>query len=403
MAAAFAQFPTTDYLLLTVPKGKNLHIMNLLKVMVRITPKTHSSYPDELYICHKDSIMEDFKVRTIREIEDSPEDYRRIKQMVGNQNFPLKGGLTILKYMDDYFKTGVNSNNNLNLKVYVVTVVNTIVGICIIQDEEDIEYIRSHYDIEKFIHYNSFYRKEHGQILAFQLLPIFLPLASTFLREIMRLSDKACFYSKVGVETSVNKNGHISCISNMLALQLRKQIDYENNPKGPSELQTLGQNAPSNRVLQEQFNGSDDDNNDNIYSLLHINKKLTMHHKIQVPDQIVVLGASDVGLTFLRELIHQPHLIFTNLILVTEGGLSDYSRSANSLYSNEEIQKIGLPNFVNVVDGIATQLDRNQQYLFLSDGSKIRYDTLILTTGLEFCLKQIQDDETEGRIYWFRG
>lgn len=59
---------------------------------------------------------------------------------------------------------------------------------------QDIEYIRSHYNIEDFIHFNYHEQEEHGHLNHFALNPIFHHYTKHFLKEILRLAHKSSLY-----------------------------------------------------------------------------------------------------------------------------------------------------------------------------------------------------------------
>lgn len=73
-------------------------------------------------------------------------------------------------------------------------VAEQVVGIAIMRKEEDIEYIRSHYNIEDFIYYNHHGRTEHGHLHHFALNPIFSHYSKYFLKEVMRKAHKTSLY-----------------------------------------------------------------------------------------------------------------------------------------------------------------------------------------------------------------
>ena len=93
----------------------------------------------------------------------------------------------------------------------------------------------------------------------------------------------------------------------MVPVRRRNIIQYNH--------QKLGVNAPSSQVLNQRFN----------YvmpcALNHINRKLLLEPKVSINLRIVVIGASEVGLSFLETLAFSPHLRFNNLTLIAANGL----------------------------------------------------------------------------------
>lgn len=59
---------------------------------------------------------------------------------------------------------------------------------------QDIEYIRSHYNIEDFINFNYHQQEEHGHLCHFVLNPVFHHYTKYFLKEILRLGHKSSLY-----------------------------------------------------------------------------------------------------------------------------------------------------------------------------------------------------------------
>jgi len=49
-------------------------------------------------------------------------------------------------------------------------------------DSQDIEYIRSHYNVEDFIYFNHHRREEHGHLHHYALNPIFKHFSKVFLK-----------------------------------------------------------------------------------------------------------------------------------------------------------------------------------------------------------------------------
>lgn len=80
-----------------------------------------------------------------------------------------------------------------------------VVGVSIIRAEQDIEYIRSHYNVEDFIYYSHHSRSEHAHLHHFALNPIFNHFTKHFFKEILRKSHKTSFYYPVYPPTSTSQ------------------------------------------------------------------------------------------------------------------------------------------------------------------------------------------------------
>ena len=94
------------------------------------------------------------------------------------------------------------------LRTYVAVVAEQVVGVSIVRAEEDIEYIRSHYNIEDFIYFNHHGRTEHAHLHHFALNPIFNHFSKHFMKEILRKSHKTSMYYPVFAPSSTSK---VSC------------------------------------------------------------------------------------------------------------------------------------------------------------------------------------------------
>lgn len=199
----------------------------------------------------------------------------------------------------------------MDVEAFVAEVMGRIVGIAILRPEEDIEYLRSNFNIEDFIIYNHHKRDEHGHLHHFALIPIFSFLTKYFIKDIMRKSSKTCLYYPIYPEyadAEINQRySLITALNFMVPVRRRAQIEYN--------VMKLGVNLPSDQVLKPRFNYLIPS------SLNHINRKLLLEPKVAVNLRIVVVGCSDVGVSFLENLVFRSHLRFNNITLVTADGM----------------------------------------------------------------------------------
>lgn len=73
---------------------------------------------------------------------------------------------------------------------------------------QDIEYIRSHYNIEDFIYFSHYQQEEHGHLYHFSINPIFHHYAKHFMKEILRLAYKSCLYYPIYPQP---EEGKVNC------------------------------------------------------------------------------------------------------------------------------------------------------------------------------------------------
>ncbi|XP_030854264.1 cilia- and flagella-associated protein 61 [Strongylocentrotus purpuratus] len=361
---AFSLFPDRDFCILTVP-----HLVPefpLLQNFVRGTPKCPSVLPQELYLFHRAGLLQSFTVRPAC-TSDVPA-ITTLIEGIYNQD-------VILSDLDRFNKAR-RDEDGTPIKAFVATCHSQVVGVALTRAEEDIEFIRSHYNIEDFIYFNHHRRDEHGHLHHFAMNPIFQHRSKHFIKEILRQSHHTCLYYPVYPAYSNDmRHSLVTCLNFMVPVRARRQIMYP--------LEQLGLNAPSNRVIKEQ----------EMYALSHINRKLTLEPKVTINARIVVVGASDTGIAFLETLAFCPHLRFNNLCLISPNGLPghmsfDETRSlflsTSHCYTHDELSQISLRSWVNVVSSKMVGINRLSKYVKIANGTKVPYDHLIINTGQQY-------------------
>uniref|UniRef100_A0A8C9TSL2 Cilia and flagella associated protein 61 n=1 Tax=Scleropages formosus TaxID=113540 RepID=A0A8C9TSL2_SCLFO len=364
----FALFPDRDFCVISVPMM--VPEFPLLKRFLRVTPRPASSLPHELYICHRSSLL-----TCVRPPPSS---------------------------------TQHHDSHGTPLQAFVAVVQEQVVGTAIIRNEEDIEYIRSHYNIESFIYFSHHQREDHGQLSHFALNPIFQYYARHFLGEALRLGHKSCLYYPIYPPHQIIKNGFNAsahsltwALGCMVPVRPRRQIVYP--------LEELGINAPPAQVSKEEV----------PYALNHFSRKLTMEPKLTINSRIVVVGASDTGMSFLEVLSFCPHLRFNNLILISTHGFPDSGINENMRflstshsYSAQDHAQLSLRSRVHVVAGKIISIDRAAKHVVVSGGCQVAYDHLVLCTGQQYQVpcptgvdisQQVTNSDAEvQRSQWYR-
>ncbi|XP_031562151.1 cilia- and flagella-associated protein 61-like [Actinia tenebrosa] len=367
LPAAFAQFPDRDYCILTMP-----HLVSefpLLQSFTRVTPKRHSTLSQELYVYHRWGLIESFSVKPC-----TTSDTDGIKNVVKS----LKGSNRIMTDIEQYIASR-RDHDGTQLQAFVAESMGQIVGVAILRREEDIEYIRSHYSIEDFVYFNHHQREEHAHLHHFVLNPIFQQYSKHFLKEVLRLSHKSCLYYPIFPRYStlegIKPHSTVTALNDLVTIKARRQIIYP--------VEQLGGNAPSDRILQPK----------EPFALNHLNRKLTLEPKVAINARIVVVGASDVGISFLETFVFCPHLRFNNLTLITPQGLPGQSAPdpqvnqflpSSLCFTDDDHAHMSLRTWINVVKEKMTRIDRTNKIVYVTNDHKVPYDYLVLCTGQQF-------------------
>ncbi|NXP66815.1 CFA61 protein, partial [Chloropsis cyanopogon] len=366
---AFNVFPDRDLCVILVPH--HVPEFPLIRSFVRAVPSCTSTLGRELYVFHRAGLLTSFNVR-----KAATGDLQGVKMLI--KTLRLNESL----WNDSKIFTEARRDpDGMPVQAFVAEVLDQIVGVSVTRDEMDVEYIRSHYNIEDFIHFNHHQQEEHGHLCHFVLNPVFHHYTKYFLKEILRLGHKSSLYYSIYPEYVEGKfqrpcaQSLTSALHYMTPVRPRRQIVYP--------LQELGVNAPSEQVSKDQLK----------YSLNHTNRKLVLESKVCINTRIVVVGASDVGISFLETLIFWPRLKFNNLTLISIHGLpgkdpqsSKYRRFLinSHCFNDEDYAQMSLCSWVNVVVGKMTGINRSAKYVVVSKEKKVPYDYLVLCTGQSY-------------------
>ncbi|XP_041588490.1 cilia- and flagella-associated protein 61 isoform X4 [Vulpes lagopus] len=336
MNFVFSLFPDKNFCIISLP-----HLtpeFALIQNFVKIVPFNNCTLEQDLYVFHRAGLLKSINIR-LATLLDTPGVENLVSTLMLNKS--------ILADLKQYNEARRDPDGT-SMKAFVAEVAEQIVGIAVIRDEMDIEYIRSHYNIEDFIYFSHHQREEHGHLYHFALNPIFRHYTKFFLKEILRLGYKSCLYYPVypqlreGKFQSSSAHSLTSALHYLVPVRPRRQIVYP--------LEKLGINAPSKAVSKDPLS----------YALNHTNRKLTLEPKITVNAKIVVVGASSVGISFLET------LVFCHC------------------FNDKDYASMSLCSWVNVVVGRMTAIDRAAKHVVVSKEEIVLYDHLILCTGQQY-------------------
>ncbi|XP_029705418.1 cilia- and flagella-associated protein 61 [Takifugu rubripes] len=359
----FSLFPERDLCLITIPTASPQ--LQLLQSFVRL--ESNSQF-QEGYVFHRSGLSSSsVEVRWA-----VAADRTAVSDLVTG----LRLGGTLLRDLDAYYET-CRDLDRVSLQAFVAQVDGLVVGILIIQDEQEIEYIRAHYNIENFIYFSHHRYEGHARMRHFVLRHPFQHFTKHLFKEVFRLSHKSCLYYRMYPPQHSQENScihHLDSVLNcVVPVSPRRQIIYP--------LEELGINIPSRQITEDQA----------PFALSLISRKLSLEPKLVVNSRIVVVGASDTGLSFLQVLSFCPHLKFNNLTLISTHGFSSEHTwedvgflSTSHAYSRRDLAQLPLHSCVTTVTGKMVAIDRKSKFVRVSGGRSVSYDHLILCTGLQY-------------------
>nr|XP_054397601.1 cilia- and flagella-associated protein 61 isoform X1 [Pongo abelii] len=369
MNFVFSLFSDKNFCVISLPHLTPEFI--LIQNFVKMVPFNTCTLEQDLYVFHRAGLLKSINIR-FATLLDTPGVENLVSTLMLNKS--------ILEDLDRYNKARKDPDGT-PLQAFVAEVAEQIVGIAVIRNEMDIEYVRSHYNIEDFIYFSHHQREEHGHMHHFALNPIFRHYTKFFLKEILRLGFKSCLYYPVYPKSREGKfqnpyaHSLTSALHYLVPVRPRRQIVYP--------LEKLGINAPSKAVSKDPMS----------YALNHTNRKLTLEPKITVNAKIIVVGASSVGISFLETLVFCSHMKFNNLTLISTHGLPGKKLldteqrkflASDHCFNDKDYALMSLCSWVNVVVGRMTGIDRAAKHVVLSTDEIVLYDHLILCTGQQY-------------------
>ena len=367
---AFDLYPDRDYLIVTQPH--TVAESTLLQKFTCVEKKIQNTFPHVLYIIHRDSLL-DIETIVRRAVPDDIEDIHTLTAHLDNK-----------QVIDDDVYNAIISPESI-YQAYVAKILNTIIGIFVISKDVNLNYYKSHFHIQDSILLPEHDRRGHTKILHSVVNPIYERNTRYCLKEILRLSAKTCCYFEIANHTVIPQifKEMINVRTRRFPHFLKRKWDHERN--------VYEDNEEENR---EDMDGADRDpldEEDAPFALCFITRRLLSEPKIVKNSRIVVIGSSDTGISFIEALLSISYLRFTNIILVSPGGLPHHHfvdhienlKAYSTSYTNEELKRLMLENRIKVINARMVDIDRKAKNVILHDDAIIPYDTLILAMGLQ--------------------
>ncbi|XP_043191532.1 cilia- and flagella-associated protein 61-like isoform X1 [Amphibalanus amphitrite] len=363
LPAVLDRMRDVDYLVMTVPA--DAPETPLMELFTRVPHRATSTFPDQLFVFHRASLVTDFTVTSAKSA-----DLGAIRTLVKH----TESAESLMLTVREMFLSGTAHSS-----VLVVRCQDQVVGVIVLKPEMEVEYLRSHFEIEEYVtcehHDNGF-----GHLYHMVLNPIFRRFARVVLGEVMRLTGLSVLLYPLFPPGSEDVEGH-SLASSLEALSpvtWRRQIQY------PLSHGSLGVNIPKPHILQHR----------DPLALQLASRSTVLRRRRRVNSRIVVVGGGDAGLAILERLAFSRQLLFTNVTLVDPHGFPDGGgdelaaamRTSTEEFTPERLGTMWLHVWVNLVRGVMVAIDRKHKLIRVAEVGDIPYDHLLLTCGLQYQL-----------------
>mmetsp|Transcript_34298 Transcript_34298/g.80184 ORF Transcript_34298/g.80184 Transcript_34298/m.80184 type:complete len:1541 (+) Transcript_34298:74-4696(+) len=384
---AFSLYPEKDYCIITQPHtAPNTPLLNAFTI---IPPQPQNTFSHVLYLIHRAAIMGPPRVRELAEADF---------EMVGvlTQQFEDAAQQDIVAACRAAVAPPSTEEDApkeaSNRKVLVAEFDEQVVGLMVLEvpTPDIVETLRCCYHLDDYVlveHHERHPQKGLVRLVHWVVNPLFYKFTRRLLQGSLRLTDRSVLFLEMdllGVASPIFRE--------LLQVAPRRppiiKIMARQPPKVASFANVEKHIPTTDDILEENRQGLLRDTRQ-TKALSIVAKKLLSETKIPVNARIVVVGASDCGLSFLESLLSIPHLLFNSLTLLSPGGL-EYHHSrhlpliqSTAAYSHHELRRIMLELRVRMLDSRMVQIDRQQRCCILHDGSMLPYDYLIIAAGLQ--------------------
>merc|ERR1719426_115767 len=267
-----------------------------------------------------------------------------------------------------------------DMQVFVAEVDEQVIGIVALDllPDATVENLRCAYHLDDYLltefHDEQTHMKGHCRLKYWILNPLFLKFSRMLLLSALRLSGRTVMHIESALDSMVPPVfSEFLQVAPRTAPALKKE---KRKPPKVASFANIEKDTPTEeqkaQLEREQFLEAGAARG---MCLSIVAKKFLSESKLPVNSRIVVVGASDTGLSFLESLLAVPHLLCHNLTLLAPGGLAYHHAhhlplvEGSAAYSHEELRRVMLELRVRVLDARMVQIHREEQHVELQDAA----------------------------------
>ncbi|KAI8823503.1 uncharacterized protein EV422DRAFT_493768 [Fimicolochytrium jonesii] len=358
--AAYKQFPDLDYCVVTVPT--TMPEVPLFRQFARVYVKTGMSDQNALYLSNRFGVTDVVKVE------------KAAAEEAGSIDFLLDGVAGRDSIFSDYQTATQSQGSKANLNAFSITCARQIIGLAILETCADAKQWTDQFAIHDFV--NPKLHKLEGKacmLRHFVINPLFEHESRWVFEELLRLNGTTCIMYPLQEATNEDPSTRRICAREMVPVKPRREIQFPNNIRD-------GTRVPAPLLCALQL----------------ISTNLLYEPKITVNSRIVIVGGSDCGTAVIEKLIYNPRFWYPNLTLISEQGAPKQPEGrpfvSSRCYSNVQLRQLGIPDYVKIVRGTVSEIDRMIKRVRMVNDSFANYDYLVLTPGLQFRAESISQE-----------
>jgi len=381
-----------------------------------------------LYLLHRDSVSCEVGVEWARH-EDMAE-VRNIVSRMSNAPDMLDLMMAGIENRTAFLKKEAEAKQSKKpievpaqvLGSFVVTCFGQVVGLVVAETQPFLEELQREFAVEDYISFSNLSVEEganneeqHANVRFFVLNPLFQSQVRLIFRETLRLFKRKVLYYRHYPTRPLQDvlDIFVQVRPRKIPQQSPSLTVHDNSPLPGSDAATAVRltdeekaaiakdKADTETARQERAN--------NLFALHLLTPRLLAQPKTTINSRVVVVGASTTALSFLESLLLVPDLNYTNITLLSPGGLpagrlvksADGSACEQFLpwslhYDCNRMKQLSMESRIRIVPDILADLDCDHKCVTLSDGSQLAYDFLVLTPGLQdqtLTRLKIQDPE----------
>lgn len=433
LASAFDLYPDREYCLVTLPHTSEES--QLLTHFTVVQPRPNNSFSHMLYILHRESHSAPISLEWVTpdhvpDVAELLEGMANAGSIINslNESVQLQAAVdrTLLKTSGGSAADAEAARGvwlaDMTMAGFVITCEGQVVGTLVLDKQDKLNTLRSDFAIEDYIALADVSSKQPttadepieqqlrschamANLRYFILNPLFKTKSRHVFREALRLFKKAALVYRAHTgqplqevtDLFVQVRPRVAPIipDAGIVLEAASEVPAA-NLKDAADGIGIGVSVWGEMAKAAAAGAPQEAEQEAPFALHVLSRSLLSQPKITINSRVLVVGASDVGLSFLENLLLVADLHYTSITLLSRTGLpmgrsqpgAENGSQGQFLpwglhYDYGRMQRLSIESRVRVIADCMVGLNCDQKTVTLSDGAVLPYDICVLTPGLQ--------------------